>query len=323
MTEGAFRLVVLDDYQKVAHAFADWGSLGHGVRVTFVHHRVADPEKLVALLSDADGIIAMRERTTFPRHVMERLPRLRLLVTTGSANAAIDMAAAAHLGITVCGTGSLPAPVVELTWALILGLVRGVPTDSADVRAGGWQSLVGGDVAGRTLGVLGPGRIGSRVIAVGRALGMRVTAWSPNLTADRARALDVEFSASLPDLLERTDVLSVHLRLTPFSRGLIGSAELAMLPRGAYLVNTARAAIADESALLAALDSGHLAGAALDVFGEEPLPPESPLRRHTRILATSHMGYVSEANYREFYGQALQDVTAFLAGRPIRTIVAN
>lgn len=315
-----FRLAILDDYQSAAARCAPWSSLEPRVETTFFHRRFVKASDLVEALTGMAGIVAMRERTAFPRPVLEALPHLRLLVTTGMANAAIDMDAARDLGITVCGTASLSAPVVELTWGLILGLVRGVYADARSVSQGGWQGSVGGDVTGRTLGVLGPGRIGRHVASVGRAFGMEVISWSPNLTDERADSLGVQRCASVDDLLSRSHIVTVHLRLTPQSRGLIGARELSLMQPGSYLINTARAAIVDQDALVEAVVRGQLGGAGLDVFDIEPLPLDSPLRTTDGIVATSHIGYVSEANYAQFYSEALEDVQAFLAGAPVRVL---
>jgi len=315
-----FRLAILDDYQRDAACRAAWSASASRIEAVFFHERFADRDALVEALAEMDGIVAMRERTAFPREVLETLPRLKLLVTTGMANAAIDLGAATDLGVTVCGTASMSAPVVELTWGLILGLVRGVVRDAIDVREGGWQTMVGEDLAGRRLGVLGPGRIGAGVARVGLAFDMDVAAWSPHLTIERARELGVTKAERLEDLMERSDIVSVHLRLTPQSRGLIGREDLALMPTGSFLVNTARSAIVDERALLEAVERGHLKGAALDVFDHEPLPVDSSLRTHPGILSTSHIGYVSAANYSRFYGEALEDVAAFLGGAPVRVL---
>lgn len=314
-----FRLVILDDYQKAARDFADWDALGPAVDVKVVHRRLQGDE-LVSALSSAHGVVAMRERTPFPRETLDQLPALQLLVTTGLANSSIDMDAARQLGITVCGTESSPSPVVELTWGLILGLVRGVDADARAMRSGGWQSVVGGDVYGKTLGVFGPGRIGGAVANVGRALGMNVLAWSPNLTPERAACLGVTAVPEVSELMRQSDVVTMHLRLSEQSRGLIDDAELMLMPAGSYFVNTARSAIVNEGALLRAVQTGHLAGVGLDVYDIEPVPVDSPLRSDPRIITTSHMGYVSTLNYGLFYGQAWEGVKAYLAGSPMRVL---
>jgi phosphoglycerate dehydrogenase-like enzyme len=266
----------------------------------------------------------MRERTAFPRGVLAELPKLRLLVTTGMRNSAIDLAAALELGITVCGTRGGAAPTVELTWALILGLVRGVASDDAVVRAGGWQSLLPGDLDGATLGLIGLGRIGQRVAAVGRAFGMNVIAWSPNLTDERATSAGT-VAVTRRELFERADVVSVHLVLSDTTRRIIGADDLRRMRPEAFLVNTSRAPIIDESALRQAIEEHWIAGVGLDVYESEPLPVDHWLRRadapgRARLLRSPHMGYVTRGNYRLFYGDVVEDILAFAAGSPLREL---
>ena len=322
MTVELRRIALLDDYQGVARSFAHWASLAPTVSVESFGEPLRTPEQTVAALADFDVVVAMRERTAFGADVLSQLPRLRLLVTTGMANPAIDMAAAAAAGVTVCGTESLAEPVVELTWTMILQLLRGLPEEVAALRAGAWQTVVGRDLFGKTLAIAGPGRIGERVAQVGAAFGMHVVAWSPNLTPERAAVLGVESVPDVVTLAQRADVLSVHLRLADQSRGLIDAQVLAHIRPDAILVNTARSAIVDEQALLAAVNSGRLAGAGLDVFDIEPLPADSPLLAQPRIICTPHMGYVSERNYAVYYTQALDDIQAFQVGEPIRVLAA-
>jgi phosphoglycerate dehydrogenase-like enzyme len=314
------RIAVLDDYQYVAATFADWSQLPEPVEVVEFSAHIGDEDRLVARLEPFDIVIAMRERTPFPRRVLERLPNLRLLVTTGARNASIDVAAARELGVTVCGTGSHPTGPVELTWALILAVARHLPQEDASVRAGGWQQTVGTDLAGGVLGVVGLGRLGERVARVGTAFGMDVVAWSQNLTAERAAEVGVRRAASLGELLDAADVVTVHLQLSDRTRGLIGHAELARMKPTAILVNTSRGPIVDEVALVAALREGTIAGAGLDVFDTEPLPRHHPLRESRRAVLTPHLGYVTEATYRVFYREAVEDVAAFLAGAPVRVL---
>jgi len=315
------RCAVLDDYQGVALTAADWGPVRHAVDVDVFREHIADEDELVAALREHEIVVLMRERTPFPRRVLERLPALRLLVTTGMRNASVDLAAAAERGVLVCGTGSLVTPTVELTWALVLGLARAVPAENAALRAGGpWQTTVGTDLAGSTLGVLGLGRIGSRVAQIGLAFGMDVVAWSANLTADRADALGVRLAASKDELLATSDVVTVHLVLSERTRALLGAAELARMRPGAHLVNTSRAAIVDQDALVDALRSGRIAGAGIDVFDVEPLPADHPFRTLPTVLATPHLGYVTRRNYALFHREVVEDVAAYLAGTPVRTI---
>ena len=261
----------------------------------------------------------MRERTPFGAELFARLPRLRLLVTTGMANAAIDLDAATAHGVTVCGTRIMPGPTAGLTWGLILGLLRHIPEESANVRAGGWQTTVGVDLHGLTLGVIGFGRLGQRVTAIARAFEMDVIAWSANLDPDAARAAGAE-PVAFEALLARADVVSIHTRLSDRTRGLIGAPELARMKASAVLVNTSRGPIVDEDALVAALRSRRLGGAALDVFATEPLPPDHPLRTAPNTLVTPHIGYVTTANYELFYGDAVAAIAAFVAGAPIRVL---
>lgn len=314
------RLAILDDYQDVASGFADWSSLeGEGVAVTSYQDPFASPESLVSALADATIIIAMRERTAFPRTVLERLPALQLLVTTGMANAAIDTAAAAELGITVCGTPGSPTAAPEMTWALLLALARNIPTEDSSLRSGNWQNTVGFELAGKTLGVVGLGRIGRRIAAYGQVFGMEVLAWSQNLTDEAAAEAGVE-RVSKEELFRRSDVVSLHLRLSPRTEGTVGEAELRLLGPDGVLVNTARGPLVDQDALVKGLSEGWIAGAALDVFHPEPLPAGHPLLTAPHTVLSPHLGYVTRESYRQFYGGALEDVKAWLAGSPIRVI---
>jgi phosphoglycerate dehydrogenase-like enzyme len=315
------RVAVLDDYQDVARSCADWSALPDGVEPVFFHDHLADPAEVAARLEPFAFVIAMRERTPFPAALFDRLPRLRLLVTTGMANAAIDLDAAAAHGVTVCGTGSPASATPELTWALILGLARRLPAEAASMASGGWQHTVGRDLAGGTLGLVGLGRLGTAVAAVGRAFGMRVTAWSQNLTPERAAAAGAE-AVSKEELFAGADFVSVHYKLSARSRGLVGAAELALMKPTAYLVNTSRGPLVDTPALLDALRRGAIAGAALDVYDTEPLPADDPLRSAPGTLLTPHIGYVTENTYRAFYTEAVEDVRAFAAGAPVRVLAA-
>ncbi|WP_331301200.1 D-2-hydroxyacid dehydrogenase family protein [Methylobacterium oryzae] len=313
--------LILDDYQQAALALADWARLSDRVAVSAIAQHIPDRDDLVARIAQAEILVIMRERTPFPAALLERLPRLELLVTSGMRNLAIDLAAAKARNVVVCGTESSPTPPTELTWALILGLARHVAPESGTLRAGGpWQSTIGTDLAGATLGVLGLGKIGTRVAEIGRAFGMRVMAWSPNLDEARAAAAGVERAATKEALLEASDVVTIHLVLGDRTRGLLGSAELRRMRRDAFLVNTSRAPIVDQAALVRALEEGWIAGAGLDVFETEPLPADSPFRRLPNVLALPHLGYVSRNNYRTFFTQAVEDIEAWLAGAPIRRL---
>ena len=315
------RCAVLDDYQRVALESGDWPVLADRVDVRALDRRIDDETKLAATIGDCEIVVLMRERTPFTRSLIARLAKLKLIVTTGMRNAAIDMDAAREHGVTVCGTASRAEPPAELTWALILALARHITQESAAFRANGpWQSTIGADLHGRTLGVLGLGNIGSRVARVGVAFGMRVLAWSENLTPDRTRAIGAVLASSKQDLLEQSDFVSIHLVLSARTRGLLTAADLRRMKPTAYLVNTSRAPIVERQALIQALKEGVIAGAGLDVFEEEPPPADDPLRSLPNVLATPHLGYVSQENYRTYYGQAVEDIAAFLNGAPIRVL---
>jgi phosphoglycerate dehydrogenase-like enzyme len=314
---GDVRVAVLDDYQGVADAMADWARLP--AEVEFFGEHIADADALVAALEPYEVVVAMRERTAFPRSVLSRLPRLRLLVTTGMRNAAIDLEAARDQGVVVSGTGGRSSSTAELTWALILGLVRDVAADDARVRAGGWQETLGRDLHGRTLGVVGLGRQGGPVARVGAAFGMNVIAWSPNLTPERAAAHGAT-SVGKAELFASADIVTLHLVLSDRSRGIVGEPELRSMKPSALLVNTSRAGLVDQDALRRAVSEGWIAGAGLDVFDVEPLPADHWLRSAPRTLLSPHMGYVSEEGYKVFYGEAVEDIEAYLSGSPIRVL---
>ncbi|MCT9111347.1 D-2-hydroxyacid dehydrogenase family protein [Streptomyces mirabilis] len=316
-----FRCAVLDDFQNVASTCADWSTLSDRVEVVSFAEHFATEDELASALADFDFVVTLRERVPFPDSLLNRLPRLKLLIASGMRNSVIDYAAAKAGGVTVCGTQSSSTPPVELTWALLLGLARGIVQENNALRDGGpWQSTVGADLHGRTLGLLGLGKIGSRVAQIGLAFGMEVTAWSQHLTKERADEAGVELASSKEELLASSDFISVHLALSDRTRGLLGAAELALLKPTAYLINTSRAAIVDQNALLAALHEGRIAGAGVDVFDVEPLPGNHPMRTAPRLLATPHLGYVSRANYARYYGQAVEDIQAYLDGDPVRVL---
>ncbi|MDT0469021.1 D-2-hydroxyacid dehydrogenase family protein [Streptomyces gibsoniae] len=315
------RCAVLDDFQRIATSVADWSPVADRVEVVSFAGHFSDEDALAEALAGFDIVVTLRERVPFPGSLLARLPRLKLLIASGMRNSVIDHAAAEAHGVTVCGTASSSTPPVELTWALLLGLARGIVTESNALRDGGpWQSTVGADLHGRRLGLLGLGKIGGRVARVGLAFGMEVTAWSRNLTQERANEVGVERAGSLAELLTGSDFVSVHLALGDRTRGLVGARELALLKPTAYLVNTSRAAIVDQDALLAALHEGRIAGAGVDVFDVEPLPAGHPMRTAPRLLATPHLGYVSRANYATYYGEAVEDIQAYLAGEPVRRV---
>jgi phosphoglycerate dehydrogenase-like enzyme len=313
------RVAILDDYQNVARRMADWASLPAGTEVVVFADHLSGTDAIAKRLADFDAVVAMRERTPFPRALLERLPKLKLLVTTGMRNASIDVAAAIERGVTVCGTAGLPYPTAELTWGLILGLVRRIPTEDRATREGRWQVSCGLGLNGKTLGVIGLGGLGSRVAKIGRAFEMDVIAWSQNLTPARA----TEVGATLvtkDELLVRSDVVSVHLVLSDRTRGLLGARDLARMKPTAYLVNTSRGPIVDEAALVDAVRKGTIAGAGLDVYDEEPLPLDHPLRNLPNTVITPHLGYVTEEGYKIFYGHALEDVKGWLAGQAVRVL---
>lgn len=299
---------------------ADWSSLPGSPEVTSFSDHLEDVEQLATRLAGYDIIVAMRERTPFPRQLLERLPKLRLLVATGRRHTVIDLRTAHEMGIVVSGTGGLGSNTSELTWALILSLLRRVPAEATAMRNGGWQHTIGVDLAGKTLGILGLGSIGRRVARVALAFDMRVLAWSQNLTpaaAAESGATWCEKDALLAD----SDVVTIHLVLSERTRGLVGARELASMKPDAYLINTSRGPIVDEIALVDALRGRRIAGAALDVYATEPLPQEHPLRTLPTALLTPHLGYVTENTYRNFYRDAVEDIAAYLSGSPIRVVV--
>jgi len=308
------RVALLDDYQNIALKMADWHTLPDDVQVQAFQDHLTDPDAIVARLRGFDIVMAMRERTPFPRALLERLPELKCLSSAGVRNAAIDLEAATALGILVCGAYSSPAPTAELTWAIILSMLRNVPAEVQAVRQGRWQTGLGVELNGKTLGLLGAGRIGTRVARVARAFEMRVLAWSPHLTPERAREADAEY-ASLDDLLRAADVVTIHLKLGEGTRGLLGARELALLRPEAYLVNTSRGPIVDEAALVEALRRRSFAGAALDVFDEEPLPAGHPLLTLDNAQLTPHLGGHTHDNRRRGYGGTLENIKALLEGR--------
>jgi phosphoglycerate dehydrogenase-like enzyme len=315
------RCAALDDYQDVTRRMGDWDRLEGRVELQAITRHIADRDELVAAIKDCAIVIAMRERTTFDRALIERLPNLKLLVTTGMRNASVDVEAAVARGITVCGTQGSVGTTAELTWGLILGLLRFIPEENANLRRGGaWQTTVGRDLQGRRLGVVGLGNLGARVAKVGRAFDLPVSGWSRSLTLEKAKSLDIDHCAELDDLLRASDIVTIHLALNAETRHILDARRLALLKPGAILVNTARGPLVDEAALIAALESGGLAGAALDVYGEEPLPADHPFRRLPNVLATPHLGYVTERTYQAFFRGAIEDIEAWLAGKPVRVL---
>jgi phosphoglycerate dehydrogenase-like enzyme len=310
------RCAILDDYQRVAQTMADWSQAE--VDVTTFDTHFDNEDAVCAAILDFEIVVAMRERTPFRRELLARLPRLKLLISTGPRNPSIDLHAAEALGIVVCGTDALPYPTAELTWALILALIKHIPHEDANIRGNGpWQTRVGLDLHGRTLGVLGLGTLGSQVARVGQAFGMRTIAWSNNLTPARCDSLGVQY-VSKDELVAHSDILSIHTQWSRRTEGLIDRAEFRQMKRSAFLINTSRGFIVRESAMIDALERGLIAGAGLDVYEREPLPADHPLRRAPNTVLTPHVGYVSADNYRLWFGQIVEIVTAWQNGSVLR-----
>jgi phosphoglycerate dehydrogenase-like enzyme len=307
-------IAILDDYQNAALEMADWSSLGGRATITVFDDHLADPDRVIERLLPFDVVCVMRERTPLPRAIIERLPRLKLIASTAFRNASIDVAAAAEHGVAVAHTGYDSSPTIELTWALILAGARHIAGENAALRSGGWQRAIGDGVRGKILGILGLGNIGSEVAQIGRAFGMEVIAWSQNLTQEKAEALGVRL-ASKDELFRQADIVTIHLVLSRRTRGLVGAAELAAMKPSARLINTSRGPIVEEVALVKALRERRIAGAAIDVFDVEPLPPDHPYRSLENALATPHIGYVSRELYRTFYGDTVKNITAWLDQR--------
>lgn len=312
------KLAILDDYQNVAHEFADWASLG--VDITTFHDTLADDDAVIARLAPFDILCLMRERTPLTPARLSRLPNLKLIVTSGKRNDSIDVAAANARGIPVCGTDGPAHSTPELTMALILAAARNITDHAASMRDGGWQKTVGRDLHGATLGLIGLGRLGAVVAGLAKAFGMHIIAWSENLTSQRCAEIGAAHAASLNDLLARADFASIHLRLSDRTRGLIGAAQLACMKPDGVLINTSRGPIIEWRALIAALEAGRPGQAAIDVYDEEPLPTDHPLRQCKNLLPMPHIGYVTRQTYEVFYRQTVEDVAAWLKGAPIRII---
>jgi phosphoglycerate dehydrogenase-like enzyme len=313
------RIALLDDYQNVALAMADWGRLAGRAEFVPFHDHIPDLDLLASKLADFDGVMLMRERTKFPRALFEKLPKLRLLVTAGMWNASVDLDAATERGVQVCGTRDWSFATAELALGLMIALARHIPAEDRAMRAGGWQTTLGMGLHGKTLGIIGLGSLGTQMATFGRMLGMDILAWSENLTAEIAAERGAT-RVSKDDLLRRSDVVTIHTKLSPRTRGLLGAAELALMKRGAFLINTSRGPIVESEALIAHLQAGRIAGAALDVFDHEPLPASHALRSLENVILTPHVGYVVEQGYRWFYGDTLEDVEAFLEGRLVRPL---
>ena len=320
MTGDRCSIAILDDYQQVAKRSADWSSLPPGTRVDAFAENIADRDELVRRLEPYQVIVAMRERTRFPAAVIDALPNLRLMVSTGGRNPSIDAEACARLNIALCsahGAASGQSSTAELAWALVLALVKRIPQADKAMREGGWQeTVITESLAGKTLGVLGLGRLGKHVARYGQAFGMKVVAWSPNLTDERAAEVSVR-RVSKDELFAGSDVVSLHLVSNAATKGIVGAAEIASMKPTAYLVNTSRGPLVDEQALLSALEARRIAGAGLDVFWIEPLPKDHPLRRLDNVVLTPHLGYVVDENLKRFYENALKNIKSWIAGEPL------
>jgi phosphoglycerate dehydrogenase-like enzyme len=311
---GPVKIAVLDDYQGAALAMADWSPLEGRAEIVVFRDHISETEALIARLAPFDVVCVMRERTPLTREIIERLPGLRLIASTGAGNASIDLEAAREHGVAIAHTGYTSHGAIELTWALILGAVRHIPDEAASFRAGGWQVAVGGDLARRTLGIVGLGRIGSAGARIAAAFGMNVIAWSPNLTPEKAEAAGARF-VTKDELFRQADIVTVHMVLGKRSRGIVGAAELGQMKPTAWLVNTSRGPLVDETALLDALLKKRIAGAALDVFAIEPLPADHPFRALPNVVATSHVGFVTRETYEIFYGDTVKNIVAWLDER--------
>jgi phosphoglycerate dehydrogenase-like enzyme len=309
-----YKIAVLDDYQNAALNSADWSVLGHRADITVFRDHLADPEAVIERLLPFDVICLMRERSPLPRNIIERLPNLKLIASTGAGNASIDVAAAGDCGIEVVHTGYRSDPAIEFTWALILASARHIATESNSVRSGGWQETVGADLRGKTLGVLGLGRIGSEVARIGKAFGMNLIAWSQNMTPQAAEAVGATL-VSKKQLFEQADFLTIHVVFSSRTRGLVGAAELARMKPTARLVNTSRGPIVEERELIRVLKNKQIAGAAIDVFNIEPLPPDHPFRALDNVLATPHIAYVSQDLYKTFYEDTVSNIGKWLDTR--------
>ena len=313
------KIAVLDDYQGVALKLADWNSLPENCQVVVFKEHWASSDIVKERLRDFEIIVAMRERTPFGRELLAGLPNLKLLITTGMRNAAIDLDAATDLGIPVCGAGGGGFAAVEITWGLILALLRHIPQEDRATRQGHWQTTLGNELRAKILGIIGLGHLGSRIAAIGNAFEMQVIAWSQNLDSARAAQCGATL-VTKDELLTRSDILSIHLKLSDRTMGLIGSRELSLMKPTAYLINTSRGPIVDEIALIAALKSHSIAGAGLDVYDQEPLPPDHPLRHLDNTVITPHMGYVTIETFKKFFAESVADIIAYLKGQPVRVL---
>ena len=316
-----YRCAILDDYQNVALKMADWSPVAKDVEIKVFNAPLGGPDKVIKALADFDIVCGMRERTPFPRAVIEALPKLKLLITTGARNASFDLEAAKERNVTVCGTPGVGNPTAGIAIGLMLELTRRIGYENARMKAGElWQTTIGDDLAGQTLGIIGLGKLGNRVAQIAKAFGMKVIAWSQNLTPEKCQEAGVQYAGSKEDLLRQADFITIHVVLSQRTRGLLGAKELSLMKSSAYLINTSRGPIVDEAALLAALKDRRIAGAGLDVFDTEPLPTDHPLRRLDNVVLTPHLGYVSVQNYRAYFAGVVEDIRGFLDGKPVRAM---
>lgn len=317
------KAAILDDYQNVAMDFADWSPIAKDVDITVFNQPFAGPDEAIKALQDFEVIVGMRERTPFPRAVIEAMPKLKLLITTGLKNNAFDIKAANARGVTVCGTASAGSPTTGVAFGLMLELTRHIGLENARMKAGApLQTTIGPDLGGMTLGIVGLGKLGQRSAAVGQAFGMKTIAWSPNLTPERAAAGGAGY-ATKEELFAQADFITIHMVLSDRSRGLITAADIGRMKKTAYLINTSRGPIIDEQALIAALQAKSIAGAGLDVFDHEPLPLDHPYRTMDNVVITPHIGYVSTQNYGAYFPDIVEDIRAWLDGKPVRVIEAK
>jgi len=316
----AIRCAILDDYQDIALKVADWSSVEEEIDITVFNDHLGGANEVIAALKGFGIIVAMRERTAFPKHVIDSLPYLKLLITTGMRNASIDVEAAKARGVTVCGTGSFGSPTSAIAIGLMLELTRRIGFENARLHGGAaWQTTIGPDLEGMTLGVLGLGKLGTRTATIAKAFGMEVISWSPNLTPEKCAQAGVGY-VEKDELFRRSDFITIHVVLSQRSRGLIGARELGLMKPGAFLINTSRGPIVEEAALIAALLDNRIAGAGLDVFDIEPLPRDHPFRKMDNVVISPHLGYVSEQNYRHYFAGVIEDIRGFLDGKPVRMI---
>lgn len=320
--ETRLRCAILDDYQGVALEMADWEPVSQRVELVRFDRYLGAGEAVAKELADFEIVVAMRERTVFDEALLKSLPKLKLLITTGMVNASIDTAVAGRQGVTVCGTRSLGGGAAELTWALLMAVMRNIPAETANLRSGGsqWQLSVGQDLQGKVLGVAGLGKLGSKVARYGKAFDMKVMGWSRSNTPEMSAAAGIEFAPSFDALLEASDVVSLHLPLNRATRGILGPREFGLMKEGSVLINTSRGPLVDEVALIAGLKAGKLYGAGLDVFDQEPLPSDHPFRTLPNVVAMPHLGYVTEGNYRVYFADIVEDIAAWLDGQPLRVL---